>query len=453
MQVKRGNQKSRKSKNLVEYEIKTYGSNVGRNKSPTNSNKPTTKRSPVKRESVEAEATGEMAFINPNEINNPNQKYSIRSPVRFPESKNNSKKTRETGERENISKKNEFSEYKIPEKALNLDTRKEKLRRSPKTINLGETPQEVENNIKSINRPKKSIKDGLKEKDKDGSVIERTYNMITNEAGNIFLDQPIHQKSFMNQQDVIDARGSFDSKDMKDMQYSINPRDFNEPLSGIFGKMSPKGNIEVDSDTNSEKNENIDTSNNAQIKDLRKQLEKRKNLKIRNDDGVKEGGKPIKNELEKIEDLVKRQESKGKETNITEEEVKKLVKLYLQGNDPKKEGEGRLISNKQTVLPSIKEDLFTDRYKVLQKMNKLSNILLSKRKSLNNYEISTLNRSFGERSFDKTTLNNTTLGGKKGTLRGKQHKFLFISLAMLSAKGDERTILRRMRLEKGGVVS
>ena len=61
------------------------------------------------------------------------------------------------------------------------------------------------------------------------------------------------------------------------------------------------------------KNENIDTSNNAQIKDLRKQLEKRKNLKIRNDDGVKEGGKPIKNELEKIEDLVKRQESKGKE--------------------------------------------------------------------------------------------------------------------------------------------
>ena len=46
--------------------------------------------------------------------------------------------------------------------------------------------------------------------------------------------------------------------------------------------------------------------------------------------------------MEKIEDLVKRQESKGKE-NITSEEVKKLVKLYLQGNDPKKEGEGRYL--------------------------------------------------------------------------------------------------------------
>jgi plasmid maintenance system killer protein len=68
--------------------------------------------------------------------------------------------------------------------------------------------------------------------------------------------------------------------------------------------------------------------------------------------------------------------------------------------------------------------------------------------------VSTLNRSFGERSFDKTTLNNTAIGGKKRTIKGKHHKFLFVSLAMLSAKanGEDRTILRRMRLEKGGVV-
>ena len=453
MQLKRGNQKPRKSKNLVEYEIKTYGNNVvGRNKSPTYGNKQYNKRSLRSREpDDEEDAPEEMAYMNPNEINNSNQKYSIRSPLKYQDSKNISKKLRET-ER---AQKNEHSEFKIPEKALNLEkNRREKLRRSPKTINLGETPLEVENNIKSINRPKRrdkeKSKDKDRDKDKDGSVIERTYNMITNEAGNIFLDQPIHQKSFINQQEVIDARASFDSKDIKDIQCSMNPRDFHEPLSGFFEKMSPKGNIEADSDTNSEKNENIENKN----KELRTQIEKRKKLKARNDDETIEGNKPIKNELEKIEDLVKRQESKGKENNITEEEVKKLVKLYLKGNDPKTEGEGRLISNKQTVLPSIKEDLFTDRYKVLQKMNKLSNILLSKRKSINNYEISTLNRSFGEgRSFDKTTLNNTALGTKKGTIKGgKQHKFLFISLAMLSAKGDERTILRRMRLDKGGVV-
>ena len=39
-------------------------------------------------------------------------------------------------------------------------------------------------------------------------------------------------------------------------------------------------------------------------------------------------------------------------------------------NGFKKDDEGRLISNKQTVMssiPSVKEDLFDDRYKVLQK--------------------------------------------------------------------------------------
>ena len=442
MQLRRGNKEPKKSKNVVEYEIKTYGSIADRNKSPGYSNNQyTNKRSPKRREKEGDE--GEMNYMNPNEMNVLNQ---IRSPIRIPSNKRNSKKYRDNTEREEAAKNNDYTEYKIPPNAMNLDSRREKLKRSPKTINLGETPHEIEYNMKSINRPKNNVNESLKDKDKESSVIERTYNMISNEAGNIFLDQPIHQKSFVNQQEVIEARGSFDSKDLKDMQYSMNPRDFHEPLSGIFGKMSPKGNIEVDSESNSEKNENI---NNNQIKDLRTQLEKRQNIKARNDDGMIDG-KPIKNELEKIENLVKRQESKGKE-NITSEEVKKLVKLYLQGNDPKKEGEGRLISNKQTILPSIKEDLFNDRYKVLQKMNKLSNILLSKKKSQNTYEISTLNRSFGEgKAFDKTTLNNTNVGGKKLTYRGKHNKFLFISLAMLSAK--DRTILRRMRLEKGGVV-
>ena len=68
-----------------------------------------------------------------------------------------------------------------------------------------------------------------------------------------------------------------------------------------------------------------------------------------------EGNKPIKNELEKIEDIVKRKESKAKENNITEKEVKKLVRLYLKGNDPKPEGEGYLLykQNKNNLLNNI----------------------------------------------------------------------------------------------------
>ena len=90
-------------------------------------------------------------------------------------------------------------------------------------------------------------------------------------------------------------------------------------------------------------------------------------------------------------------------------------------------------------------------------MNKLSNILLSKKNIQNVYEISTLNRNTGKgRSFDKNTLNNTTIGGKKTTFRGKHNKFLFVSLAMLKAKNNKNTddiIMRRIdRWEKGGVV-
>ena len=204
-----------------------------------------------------------------------------------------------------------------------------------------------------------------KEKENENPIIEKTYNMISNEAGNIFLDQPLHQTSFINPSEEYENN---------------NNREFPVRDFGILGKMSPRANIEGDSESNSDKNEN-NANNNVQIKDLRTQLEKRQSVQIRNDDGMVEGTKPIQNEVEKIEQLAKMQESKLKE-NITEEEVKRLVKLYVKSYDPKKDNEGRLISNKQTVvssLPSVKEDLFTDRYKVLQKMNKLSNILLSKK--------------------------------------------------------------------------
>ena len=75
----------------------------------------------------------------------------VRSPIRASETKTKTKKYR--ANRENVEKieKNQNNENKAS------DSRREKLKRSPKTINLGETPQEVEYNMKSINRPKKNI--------------------------------------------------------------------------------------------------------------------------------------------------------------------------------------------------------------------------------------------------------------------------------------------------------
>ena len=473
----------RKSTNIQDYEIKTYGSNAGVNRSPKIASKNTYyNKGSIRRDYPNDSSFGEMGYMEPGgdiPLSLPqkkfgqNQKYGMRSPLKYSGNKENSNLNTNNNDRMDMSSQVNFSKFNY-NPISNHDNRREKLSRSPKTINIGESAQDAEYNIKIIKiikninkiaspsiKKNEKEKEKEKEKDKENPIIEKTYNMINNEAGNIFLDQPIHQTSFINPSDIIDARGSFESKEfenreypVREAHYTVNPRDF-----GLLGKMSPRANIEGDSESNSDKNDI--TTNNAQIKDLRSQLEKRQNIQIRNDDGMVEGTKPIQNEIEKIEQLAKIQESKIKD-NITEEEVKKLVKLYVKSYDPKKDGEGRLISNKQTVLsslPSVKEDLFNDRYKVLQKMNKLSNILLSKKNSQNTvYEISTLNRGLGEgKTFDKNTLNNTTLG-KKRTFKGKHNKFLFVSLSLMSAKAlnkngkdDDKVIYRRFRWEKGGV--
>ena len=126
---------------------------------------------------------------------------------------------------------------------------------------------------------------------------------------------------------MTDPHDSVESKEfennreypVREAYSSMNVRDF-----GLIGKMSPRGNIEGDSESNSEKNEN-NINNNVQIKDWRTLLEKRQSIQIRNEDGMTEGTKPIQNEIEKIEQIAKIQESKIKD-NVTKEEVKKLVK-------------------------------------------------------------------------------------------------------------------------------
>ena len=95
----------------------------------------------------------------------------------------------------------------------------------------------------------------------------------------------------------------------------MNPRDLQEPMPGILQKMSPHVNVDAESDSGSEKNDNVN-----QIKDLKTQLDNRRsNVILKNDDGMVEGRKSP-NEIDKIEDMVR---TKDNPENITEEEVKK----------------------------------------------------------------------------------------------------------------------------------
>ena len=89
--------------------------------------------------------------------------------------------------------------------------------------------------------------------------------------------------------------------------------------------MSPKGNVEGDSDSVSEKNDNIN-----QIKDLKSQLERNNNQILNNDDGIgmDEMKRQNRGDMENIEIITKTGGFQDN-VNVTEDEVKKLIKYYV----------------------------------------------------------------------------------------------------------------------------
>ena len=453
----------------VGYDVKTFTTNI-RNRSPMAHPSNYSRRSPIKKDQRSIDSGGgEMVYLEPNDMNyrveNMSQiqnNYIMRSPMNqteeyFPQYQAEYERAQlETSQQIRFNNTN-----RIPQFNLDIDKRRERLSRSPKTINIGESAAEVEYNMRTVqgmmNRsPKMSVANSPME----NPMAERSYNMMSSEAGNIFLDQTdqrIQQASFIRQNDIMGSPGyiqqtSYEMKNSNDfrgndreIRYAMNPRDLQEPRPGILQRMSPHVNVDGDSDSNSEKNENIN-----QIKDLKTQLDRRnvEDLNIRNDDGLIEG-RQIQNEMENYEDMVRTREQE----NITGDDVKKLVTQYVRAYDPKRDQDGNLISNKQTVLLSKNDEMFNDRYKVLQKMNKLSNILLAKNKNISN-ETERFNRgTYAEKTFDRKTLNTTVIGGAKRTVKRKP-KFLYVSLAMM-AKGlntEDKLIFRKDRIIKGGVV-
>ena len=454
----------------VGYDVKTFTTNI-RNRSPMAHPSNYSRRSPIKKDQRSIDSGGgEMVYLEPNDMNyrveNMSQiqnNYIMRSPMNqteeyFPQYQAEYERAQlETSQQIRFNNTN-----RIPQFNLDIDKRRERLSRSPKTINIGESAAEVEYNLRTVqgmmNRsPKMSVANSPME----NPMAERSYNMMSSEAGNIFLDQTdqrIQQASFIRQNDIMGSPGyiqqtSYEMKNSNDfrgndreIRYAMNPRDLQEPRPGILQRMSPHVNVDGDSDSNSEKNENIN-----QIKDLKTQLDRRnvEDLNIRNDDGLIEG-RQIQNEMENYEDMVRTREQE----NITGDDVKKLVTQYVRAYDPKRDQDGNLISNKQTVLLSKNDEMFNDRYKVLQKMNKLSNILLAKNKNISN-ETERFNRgTYAEKTFDRKTLNTTVIGGAKRTVKRKP-KFLYVSLAMMASKGlntEDKLIFRKDRIIKGGVV-
>ena len=416
-------------------------------------------RSPIRTDQtnilIDGSGYGEMLYLDPNEVNY--QRTQAMSPMtesrrsgggRSPNAYQSIVSTVRNDLNERTDTANVMGRRPIPTLTMNLDKQRERLSRSPKTINIGDTAQEIEYNIKTLNQGKRSPKNNNNNMIMNNSGMNSNNNMLyqsygninNNEAGNIFLDQPIQQASFIQSNEQINYQtyqsnsGSFGmnspgipirgnseflNQNSREIQYSMNPRDLQEQ-SPIQGKMSPKNNVDDDSNSDIKSQQNETNINNVnapqtQLKDLKTQMDRNVNVLYKENDGMVEystNSKPIGNDLEKIEDYVKTQEIRA---GMTQNELKKLVKQISKGYDPIKGKSGRLISSRQTVIPSSNDDIFNDRYKVLQKMNKLSTILLAKNRgssSEKNLNRSTIQQD-PKKTFNRNTLNSTIIGGKK----------------------------------------
>ena len=151
--------------------------------------------------------------------------------------------------------------------------------------------------------------------------------------------------------------------------------------------------------------------------------------------------------------------------NMSYKDVKKIANRFSKIYDPHKNDNGLLLEEQQVTLPGAKDEVFNNRYKVLSKMNRLSNILLAQRNVRNPTDKKDLpmdtktynrNNSYNSKKpFDRHTLARSPENPTRRAFSRSPNKFLYVSLAMLSSKGpstEDRPILRWMRLEKGGVV-
>ena len=178
--------------------------------------------------------------------------------------------------------------------------------------------------------------------------------------------------------------------------------------------------------------------------------------------------------------------------NMTYADIKKIVNKFTKVYDPKKNNQGLLVEDTQVILPGAEDEVFMNRHRVLTKTRRLSNIILSKQKNRqstskknteedqfykinNNYynprtsnnfyygenEINNDNEINSENEYNIRTVNIIQSDKKSKTpikginRKSKNHRYQYLSLAMMTSKGvntEDRIILRRERSEKGGVV-
>ena len=136
---------------------------------------------------------------------------------------------------------------------------------------------------------------------------------------------------------------------------------------------------------------------------------------------------------------------------VSYKELKRIVKKFNKVYDPYRNDKGLLLKQSQVTLPGAADEIFNNRYRVLSKMNRLSNILLAKQKKIDEDNFSSRDNSKDRYNPDRRNSKHSKNSNSQTKTIKKSKRLLLVSLRMMSGTED-KMILRKMRNEKGGVV-
>ena len=327
--------------------------------------------------------------------------------------------------------------------------------RSPKTINIGESKEDIEYNIRTLNNRKSPP--NVRTRQNMGSSDNLSGTDAPYQQGGEVQIQGL--PDYRNQRQIsfnpkgIILRSPNAPKRFKEFVYMPNDRS-EENIRSPSNEMSPNINYEEmnNSGMGSRKGEDLETKNYLKT-NTGNIFTSKANLQRKQTSGKQKILTNLSasgNSVDELQDKLKRPLN----NNMNMGEVKRIMRRFTKIYDPNKNNNGALLGSTQVTLPGGQDEIFNNRYH-LAKMNRLSSILLSNRNRspmIGSYNrASLLNRS-KSRSLSRESLDKSI---REKSVKKPRNKFLYVSLAMLSSKGpsaEDRIILRRMRLDKGGVV-
>ena len=342
------------------------------------------------------------------------------------------------------------SDQPIPSLVVNIPSRngEEAYERSPKTINIGSSRDENDYNIRTLNA-RKSPKNNMYQNYRDNNDDYMDQTPYDDEDYQGYPDNP--RTAMFSRSRSPQATQGYRNK-------NLSPYD--RPVGGVIplNKMSPSQNYDELNYSGEKNPENANQYRNYKPSNRQQYPGQTQTL-----------NNPSVINLQKDRDDIANKYNNRTYNNMSYRDVKRIANRFSKVYDPNRNSNGLLVEESQITVPGAQDEVFNNRYRVLAKMNRLSNILLAKQKKRtsptkreNNFNSRTYNRDNSYNPNTKKQFNRHTLakspedrGSRRAFSRSPDHKFLYVSLAMISSKGpscEDRPILRRMRLEKGGVV-